>query len=315
MGNDKKLEGRMTAWRHAYCIIAHNEPELLRILVSLIDDERNDIFLMLDEKADDSILDGVRVERSGFFMAPRVSVHWGAMSLVRAEYSVLKAAHEHGPYAYYHLISGVDLPLHGQNWIHDYCDRHQGDEFIGFLPVREYEFHCTRYHHFFLEFMRLKNPIVRKFFSLIRHAVVAIEHGVGYSRNLPYPVRKGANWFSLTESAVSYLIEKECVVWKSLNHIHTADEIVFHMILASSPFMEKVHVPGKNGHSNMRLIDWKRGSPYVWKMTDLQDLLSSNRFFARKFSSAHMDVVSAVAEHVQNEQNGRIDRPGVIISA
>ena len=37
--------------RHAYCIICHNQPRLLQLLVRLIDDERNDIFLMIDKKA------------------------------------------------------------------------------------------------------------------------------------------------------------------------------------------------------------------------------------------------------------------------
>lgn len=290
--------------RHAYCIIAHNEPKLLSILMSLIDDARNDVFLLVDKKADMRIFDGIKPRKAGFYLAPRVNIHWGAMSLVRAEYSVLKEACKHGPYAYYHLISGVDLPLHGQDYIHDYCDKYQGDEFIGFLPIGEYEFQCARYHHFFLEYMRLKNPLVRKFFSFIRHAVIAIERRIGYSRQLPFPLRKGANWFSLTEAAVDYLIEREDVVWKSLNRIHTADEIVFHTIFAASPFMKKVHVPGKNGHSNMRLIDWKRGSPYVWKKEDLHELITSERFFARKFSSADMDVVQALVDHIQKEKYG-----------
>lgn len=38
--------------RHAYCIIAHNQPRLLWRLLSLLDDERNDIYLHIDKKAD-----------------------------------------------------------------------------------------------------------------------------------------------------------------------------------------------------------------------------------------------------------------------
>lgn len=32
--------------KHAYCIIAHNEPDLLKKLVKAIDDERNDLFIL-----------------------------------------------------------------------------------------------------------------------------------------------------------------------------------------------------------------------------------------------------------------------------
>lgn len=37
--------------RHAYCIIAHNDPYCLQALVNMIDDDRNDIFIILDKKA------------------------------------------------------------------------------------------------------------------------------------------------------------------------------------------------------------------------------------------------------------------------
>ena len=38
--------------RHAYCIIAHNDAYCLEKLISLIDDERNDIILIFDKKSD-----------------------------------------------------------------------------------------------------------------------------------------------------------------------------------------------------------------------------------------------------------------------
>lgn len=268
----------MSGTRHAYCIIAHHAPELLKLLVAAIDDERNDIFLLVDGKADLHWFDEVRPRCSGFYLAPRVNIHWGAMSLVRAELSVLRTAHAHGPYGYYHLISGVDLPLHGQDWIHAYCDRHQGDEFIRFCDVNEDVLDHCRYHHLLLEFMRTRNPIVRKGFSLIRKTVIALERALGYERRFPYPIRKGDNWFSLTDAAVAYLLSREREIWTRLNHIHTADEIVFHTLLGDSPFMDRVHPGGY-----MRMIDWRRGSPYVWQEEDAEELRRSACFFARKF--------------------------------
>lgn len=37
--------------KHAYLIIAHNEPEVLRRLVKSVDDKRNDIYIHIDKKA------------------------------------------------------------------------------------------------------------------------------------------------------------------------------------------------------------------------------------------------------------------------
>ncbi len=38
--------------RHAYHILAHNEPKVLQTLVEMIDDERNDIYIYLNKKND-----------------------------------------------------------------------------------------------------------------------------------------------------------------------------------------------------------------------------------------------------------------------
>ncbi len=38
--------------RHVYLILAHNEPEILKTLVEMIDDERNDIYIHIDKKSD-----------------------------------------------------------------------------------------------------------------------------------------------------------------------------------------------------------------------------------------------------------------------
>ena len=39
----------------------------------------------------------------------------------------------------------------------------------------------------------------------------------------------------------------------------------------------------KDGCGSLRLIDWERGNPYVWREKDFNDNLKSNCLFARKF--------------------------------
>lgn len=46
--------------RHAYLIIAHDQPELLQILISLIDDVRNDIFITIDSRTDINIFKNIK---------------------------------------------------------------------------------------------------------------------------------------------------------------------------------------------------------------------------------------------------------------
>ena len=46
----------------------------------------------------------------------------------------------------------------------------------------------------------------------------------------------------------------------------------------------------------MRLIDWTRGAPYVWRRQNYEELLQSEQLFARKFSSEYMEVVDLIRE-------------------
>ena len=99
--------------KHAYLIIAHNEPEVLRTLLAMLDDVRNDIFVHIDRRACsvyESIKD-YKVEHSALiFLEHPIAVYWGDISQVQVEYMLFERAFSQGPYAYYHLLSGVDLP-------------------------------------------------------------------------------------------------------------------------------------------------------------------------------------------------------------
>lgn len=39
----------------------------------------------------------------------------------------------------------------------------------------------------------------------------------------------------------------------------------------------------KRNNMNVRLIDFKRGNPYVWKRQDYDEIINTEHLFARKF--------------------------------
>lgn len=61
--------------RHAYCIIAHNEPLLLQTLIDLIDDDRNDIYILYDKKANIREFANVKARKS--LITPPLSISVG----------------------------------------------------------------------------------------------------------------------------------------------------------------------------------------------------------------------------------------------
>ena len=116
----------MATNRHAYLIMAHNEWELLNTLLSLIDDPRNDIFLHIDKKVK-KMPDLYQPKYSKLYFTPkRYDVRWGDVGQVHSEMHLFRTAYEHGSYQYYHKLSGVDLPIKTQDYIHDFFDKHNG---------------------------------------------------------------------------------------------------------------------------------------------------------------------------------------------
>lgn len=65
--------------RHAYLMICHNNFKILQMLLSAIDDDRNDIYIHVDKKAVDVPFEDIRgaVCHSPLAFIERVSVNWG----------------------------------------------------------------------------------------------------------------------------------------------------------------------------------------------------------------------------------------------
>ena len=64
----------------------------------------------------------------------QINVNWGGYSIVKCELLLLEAAVKSDTdYVRYHLISGVDLPIKSQDYIHDFFEDNHG-EYIRFDP-------------------------------------------------------------------------------------------------------------------------------------------------------------------------------------
>lgn len=56
--------------KHAYCILAHNDAYCLKSLTRLLDDPRNDIFIHLDSKCGNAILEDIHLIFSNLITPP-----------------------------------------------------------------------------------------------------------------------------------------------------------------------------------------------------------------------------------------------------
>ena len=286
---------------HAYLIIAHNQFELLEKLILALDDERNDIFVHIDAKVKDfdfghfqSITKFSRV----IFTDERINVTWGDYSQVKCEIALFRKAAEYDnkntPYSYVHLISGVDLPIKSNDYIHSFFDEHNGKEFIHHSDnvVSQLSKNRLQYYHLF----RRKRTKLNIFLSqVILRAEKLLR--VNRLKNADISVQKGCNWVSITGEFLHYIVDNLEKYNKYFKHSYCADETFVQTIAESSYFRDRLYMPDcKNNHDAcMRLIDWERGNPYVWRSEDYDTIIESPCIFARKFD---MNVDSEIIDRI-----------------
>ena len=103
---------------------------------------------------------------------------------------------------------------------------------------------------------------------------------------------KGANWVSITQACVEYVVSQKPFVLKRFNYTFCPDEFFLQTLVWNHPDFRAALYSEKDEYEGcMRLIDWKRGNPYVWTLADKEELEQSNRLFARKFDMKHEDII------------------------
>lgn len=285
--------------RHAYLILAHHEFAVLEQLVAALDDFRNDIYIHFDFKVQE--IPQIKTDNAGLFIIDhRIDVHWGDVSVVEAEYCLFEAAQKTGAYGYYHLLSGVDMPLKSQDTIHDFFALHNGKEFIGYSQgdqTEQIERKVQRYHLFPKHF-RAKGNMSGLFCRMVRFFVLRMQFVMGIKRNQQVHFKKGTQWVSLTSKFVSYLLHQKTTILKRYQYTFCADEIFVQTVCWNSEFRSGIYNADAEGEGSQRLIHWKDNWICDWEEQDYGQLMDSGHMFARKFSSRHNEIVKKILEQV-----------------
>ena len=284
--------------KHAYLIIAHNEFEILKLLLDTLDDLRNDIFIHFDAKCCDLPL--LKCNNSNLYIIPnRIDVRWGDYSQIETEMLLFEFAHDIQikkgiSYKYYHLLSGVDIPLKKQDYIHDFFSRNYGKEFLGFFQadvVFELKNKVQRYHLFPKSFSKVRQFNIK---SLMRALFCRIQLLIGFKRNKDLVLVRGTNWASVTNDFVEFLLSKKEEIYTRFNHTFCADEVYKQTLCWNSSFKERIYNMKNEAIGCMREINWviTEDVSYLpsFTMADYKRLKESPMLFARKFDTANINV-------------------------
>lgn len=283
-------------FRHAYLIMAHNNWGQLQTLLSLLDDARNDIYLHIDKKTEDFSPDLVSTKYSRLILTDRISVFWGGHSQIQCELLLLKAALP-GKYQYYHLISGVDLPLKSQDEIHAFFRENDGKEFLEFdkeaLEDKGlFDYRCC-YYHWLQNYAGSSRTLFHKILRRADWGLVHLQKWLHLKRPEIIPMYKGANWFSITHGLAAYVVGREKLIRKQFFHSWCTDEIFLQSIAMASPYR------GHIVNDYRRAIQWENGDLITYRAEHVPALLASDAFWGRKFNEkVDQEAIDLVVLHL-----------------
>ncbi len=275
--------------------MAHNNFEQLNTLIGLLDDPRNDIYLHIDKKSKGFDRTSIRTKYSDLFYVKPLSVTWGGYSQIRCEMRLFECAGKKH-YAYYHVLSGVDLPLKSQDEIHGFFDGRSGQNFIGFdnsSPITGAVIDRVRYYHFFQNAAGRSTNRFMCHLRGIEERLLRLQVKMNVKRKEIIPIYKGANWISITDEMLQYVIKSKRIIKKQFSFSLCADELFLQSVAMASPYRDSIV------KRSYRSIDWSRGGPYTFRKEDVPELLSSDDLFARKFeSSVDPEAIRLITEHL-----------------
>ncbi len=273
--------------KHAYMIMAHNNKAQLKILLELLDDVNNEIYLHIDAKSD-MTFDGLAdcLKYSTLHPYKKIRLYWGHITQAKCQLFLLREAVK-TYHDYYHLISGSDLPLMTNREIDHFFESIRGKQLINFDSDGMSENANCKYIHPMQPLIARCNRKKRPKYCSRLYRIDAHFVDIQKARGVVSGCGRGCNWNDITHDlAVDYLRhEKELV--RKLRFAFSADESILQTYYRLYGSRWELYGTGREYEDTiLRKIDWVRGngaSPYVWRLADYEELMSCGMLFARKF--------------------------------
>ncbi|MEQ7216573.1 beta-1,6-N-acetylglucosaminyltransferase [Enterococcus asini] len=295
--------------RHAYLIIANKNFDQLQILLELLDNEQNDIYLLIDKKSS-NIPDSFSVINSNLFVLPQIPIYWGEYSQVQAEINLLKESTKYH-YQYFHLISGQDLPIVSQGKIHDFFDKHPNKIFLTYsknssekkLDERS-KTHLFRKHYRVAEYTGFKQTLLKTYRKLERLFL--------FFQKPKYKINNHVStWFSIDEETANLIVSNEDWIFRNFSTGYLVDEIfipalidkyqLHHKVYDATPVQDKP----EEFQGNLRYINWWDGQPYIWTIDDVDQIKFGKEIghlFSRKFDiSRDIEIIDYIYRDISEK--------------
>ncbi len=260
----------------AHLILAYHQPVQLERLIRRLMTANADIYIQLDTKANLSDFQHLGQLHQVQFVKNRVNVTWGLYSMVEATIQGYKQILASGEsYTHINLISGQDYPLKDAKTIEDFFFANQGKSFMKFKPIFEEWPESIR---------RITKYDLGDYQFPLRYQLQGILNKWMPNRKMPGGMKPYgfSQWMTISFDAAAYIVnflDKNILARHFFKMTFCVDELIFQTILLNSPFKNTI----VNDH--LRVIKFLKGSyrPRTLLISDAEMLISSGKFFARKF--------------------------------
>lgn len=248
---------------------------------------RHDIFLIhvSTVASDDFIRQLQRITEgySNVHFLSRMPITWGGWSLVEMNLAAIRfLCRRPEQWQYFVNLSGQDYLIRPLDEFRSFLEEYENTNFIQMRHIDTQPFHIRRRLHWYCvehrgKLRRLPIPNVR-----------AMLAPVNWYGNLWCNLSRGfCDWLDTSETTEAFR--------RALRHTKIPDEFFFQSIVMRSPFASTVDEDPR------RYLEFKLGAtgPKILTLKDLDQLLASGAFFARKFDEAvDVDVLRALAHRV-----------------
>ena len=279
--------------KHAFLVIAHNE-FVLKYMLNALDHEYVDIFVHFDKKVKD--LPKLSTNKSRLYvLSERIDTRWGDFSQIETEMVLMAAASKVEHYLFYHIISGTHLPLKPITTILNYYNKlagknvfhhlNEGAQNQNILKIRRWNLFTKSYAY--------GAHWKRRLYQILNERCIRLQAFWNIYRNKDLKLYQAANWVSLSDEAVRYILSNEKEINQLFKYTFCGDEYFVPTILMASSLKDTLISP-----KNILFQDMGAANARTLTLADCDDIINSDCLWARKFSMQEDKLVHLIHQHI-----------------
>lgn len=266
--------------KQAFLIGAFQNPNYLLHLVNTLDSSRSNIYIHVNKYNEEEFKDFYSkiVERANIYVYSKIKVKYGSYKFLESSQFLLKEAYKNSDNTHFHFMSGQDILTKP---IDELCDFFEENKNTSYFDCSEYpkdwDWRINKHH------VGEIFPPNSFFNTIARSLVLRIEKNIKYDRKqLPFETLYiGSPWWSINRKAAKVLIDYFSIAknWSRLKYTWGIEEVIVPTLLGNA-----IQIGNVVKH-NQCYMNWSQSAgchPNCLIESDYNDIVQSNRFFARK---------------------------------